>query len=112
MRVLLWRRLGCRNSLAFYDFFVLEFWRFVYVRKAVAEFAETFIEFPPMQKGRELQYGSGEAADRSRPEKIPQPVRRSLAPHHPPTVVAAPDRRPGLNFIGGSSAKPDGEKAK
>jgi hypothetical protein len=51
MRVLLLRRVGCRNSLALYDFFVHEFWRFVYVRKAVGEFAETFIEFPAMQKG-------------------------------------------------------------
>jgi arylsulfatase A-like enzyme len=33
------------------DFFVHEFWRFVFVQQKVAEEAETFIEFPPMQKG-------------------------------------------------------------
>jgi hypothetical protein len=95
-------------SLDFYDFFVHQVWCFIYVQKA----GSTLLRIPPMQKGRELQHGSSEAAGRSRPEKIPQPVRRSLAPHHPPTVVAAPDKRPGLNFIGGSSAKPHGEKAK
>ena len=34
-----------------YDFFVHEFWRFVYVQKEVGAYAQTFIEFPPMQKG-------------------------------------------------------------
>ncbi len=39
------------GSLAFYDFFVHEFWRFVYVQKEVGTYAQTFIAFPPMQKG-------------------------------------------------------------
>ncbi|WP_051953034.1 arylsulfatase [Methylocapsa aurea] len=39
------------GSLAYYDFFVHEFWRFVYVQKEVGAYAQTFIEFPPMQKG-------------------------------------------------------------
>ena len=39
------------GSLSYYDFFVHEFWRFVYVQKEVGEYAQTFIEFPPMQKG-------------------------------------------------------------
>ena len=28
-----------------------EFWRFVYLQQMVGEYAQTFIEFPPMQKG-------------------------------------------------------------
>jgi arylsulfatase A-like enzyme len=39
------------GSLSYYDFFVHEFWRFVYVQKEVGTYAQTFIEFPPMQKG-------------------------------------------------------------
>jgi len=39
------------GSLSYYDFFVHEFWRFTYVQKVVGEYAQTFIEFPPMQKG-------------------------------------------------------------
>jgi hypothetical protein len=31
--------------------FLYEFWRFVYVQQEVAKAAQTFIEFPPMQKG-------------------------------------------------------------
>jgi arylsulfatase A-like enzyme len=39
------------GSLAYYNWFVYEFWRFVAVQKQVAQAAQTFIEFPPMQKG-------------------------------------------------------------
>ncbi|MGH6812129.1 MAG: hypothetical protein ACREDM_07205 [Methylocella sp.] len=37
--------------MSYYDFFVHELWCFVYVHKEVGEYAKTFIEFPPMQKG-------------------------------------------------------------
>jgi arylsulfatase len=40
-----------KGSLAYYDWFVNEFWRFVFVQQEVGKAAETFIEFPPMQKG-------------------------------------------------------------
>jgi arylsulfatase len=33
------------------DFFGHEFWRFVYVQQEVAKLAQTFVDFPPMQKG-------------------------------------------------------------
>jgi hypothetical protein len=36
---------------------------------------QNFIEFRQCKKGRELQHGSDEAADRSHPVKIPQPVK-------------------------------------
>ncbi len=42
---------GKGGSLAYYDWFAYEFWRFVFVQQVVAKTAETFIEFPPMQKG-------------------------------------------------------------
>jgi arylsulfatase len=43
---------GNTSSFAYaMDFFVHEFWRFVYLRKEVAEYAQTFIDYPPMQRG-------------------------------------------------------------
>ena len=33
------------------DFYIHEFWRFVFLQQKVAEYAQTFIEFPPMQRG-------------------------------------------------------------
>ena len=38
----------------FPDFFVHEFWRFVFLQQKIAEFAPTFIEYPPMQPGASL----------------------------------------------------------
>jgi arylsulfatase A-like enzyme len=42
---------GANGSLAFYNWFAYEFWRFEFVQKEVAKVAETAIEYPPMQKG-------------------------------------------------------------
>ena len=39
------------GSLHFYSWFVYEFWRFVFVKQEIAKYAQTFLEFPPMQKG-------------------------------------------------------------
>jgi arylsulfatase A-like enzyme len=39
------------GSLAFYNWFAIEFWRFVLVQQEVGKLAQTAIEFPPMQKG-------------------------------------------------------------
>ena len=39
------------GSLAYYNWFAYEFWRFVYVQKTIADAAQSVIEFPPMQKG-------------------------------------------------------------
>jgi len=44
-------RTGLGGSLAFYNWFAYEFWRFVLVQEVVAQGAQSFIEFPPMQKG-------------------------------------------------------------
>jgi arylsulfatase len=51
-----YERLGMFNgkdggSLAYYNWFVYEFWRFVFVQQQVAQAAQSFIEFPPMQGG-------------------------------------------------------------
>jgi arylsulfatase A-like enzyme len=42
---------GKSGSLAYYNWFAYEFWRFVLVQQVVGKAAESFIEFPPMQKG-------------------------------------------------------------
>ncbi len=42
---------GDKGSLAFYNWFVFEFWRFVFVQQEVGKLAQTALEFPPMQKG-------------------------------------------------------------
>ncbi len=44
-------RTGISGSLAFYNWFALEFWRFVFVNREVATYAQTFLDYPPMQKG-------------------------------------------------------------
>ena len=42
---------GKGGSIAYYNWFAYEFWRFVFVQQEVAKAAQSFIEFPPMQKG-------------------------------------------------------------
>ncbi len=44
-------RTGLSGSLNFYHWFVYEFWRFVFVKQEVAKYAQTFLDYPPMQKG-------------------------------------------------------------
>jgi arylsulfatase len=42
---------GDKGSMAFYNWYVYEFWRFQFVQQEVAKLAQTAIDFPPMQKG-------------------------------------------------------------
>jgi len=42
---------GKAGSIAFYNWFAYQFWRFVFVQQQVATLAQTALEFPPMQKG-------------------------------------------------------------
>jgi arylsulfatase len=42
---------GKGGSLAYYNWSAYEFWRFVFVQQEVGKAAQTFIEFPPMQRG-------------------------------------------------------------
>jgi len=44
-------RTGLTGSLAFYNWYVFEFWRFVFVKQEIAKAAQTLLDFPPMQKG-------------------------------------------------------------
>ncbi len=44
-------RTGVSGSLNYYNWFVYQFWRFVYVQDHVAKAAQSLVEFPPMQKG-------------------------------------------------------------
>ncbi len=51
-------RTGLTGSLSFYNWFVYEFWRFVFVQQEVARYGKTFIDFPPMQKGASFNLDS------------------------------------------------------
>lgn len=42
---------GANGSLAYYNWFALEFWRFQLMKKEVEELAKTFVEYPPMRGG-------------------------------------------------------------
>jgi arylsulfatase len=42
---------GDKGSLAYYNWFAYQFWRFVDVQREVGKLAQTALEFPPMQKG-------------------------------------------------------------
>ena len=44
-------RTGIQGSLFYKDWFVYEFWRFVFVQQELAKAAQTFLAFPPLQKG-------------------------------------------------------------
>jgi arylsulfatase A-like enzyme len=44
-------RTGFAGSMSYFNWFVYEFWRFVYVQQEVGKLAQSAIEFPPMQKG-------------------------------------------------------------
>ena len=42
-------RTGMTGSMEFANWYMFEFWRFVFVQQDVAKFGQTFIDFPPMQ---------------------------------------------------------------
>lgn len=42
---------GTTGSFSTYDFFIHEYWRFVLVQDVVAKIGESFVKFPPMQRG-------------------------------------------------------------
>jgi arylsulfatase len=44
-------RSGLSGSLAFYNWYIYQFWRFVFVQQEIAKYDQTFVEFPPMQEG-------------------------------------------------------------
>ncbi|HEY7098954.1 MAG TPA: arylsulfatase [Terriglobales bacterium] len=46
-----YERTGITGSINYYNWFAYEFWRFTFVQKEIAAAAQSFIDFPPMQKG-------------------------------------------------------------
>jgi arylsulfatase len=44
-------RTGMTGSLQYANWFTYQFWRFVFVQQEVAKYAQTFIDYPPIQKG-------------------------------------------------------------
>ena len=44
-------RTGLQGSFFAANWWALEFWRFVFVQQEIAKTAQTFLEFPPLQKG-------------------------------------------------------------
>jgi arylsulfatase len=64
-------RTGLTGSLGYMNWFLYEFWRFVFVQQEVAKFAETFIEFPPLQKPASFNL-----------EAVKEQVKASIAGRH------------------------------
>ena len=54
------------GSIAYYNWFAYEFWRFVFVQQEVGEAGADRHRVPADAEGRELQPGSGQGADRGR----------------------------------------------
>ena len=50
------------GSIAYYNWFAYEFWRFVFVQQEVAKAAQTMIEFPPMQAAASFNMSAVKAA--------------------------------------------------
>jgi hypothetical protein len=45
-----YERTGLAGSLEYTEWMKYQFWRFVFVQDVVAKFAQSFIDFPPLQK--------------------------------------------------------------
>jgi arylsulfatase A-like enzyme len=61
---------GANGSLAFYNWFAYEFWRFVFVQQEVATLAKTALDFPPMQQGASFNL-----------EAVKQQIDKAIAAH-------------------------------
>ncbi len=64
-------RTGMAGSLNYYQFFVHEFWRFVFVQQEVGAYAQTFIEFPSMQRGASFNM-----------EAVKEQIQKAIEAHH------------------------------
>jgi arylsulfatase A-like enzyme len=64
-------RTGIGQSFEMANWFLYEFWRFVFVQQEVARFAQTFIEYPPLQKPASFNL-----------EAIKEQVVRAMQAHH------------------------------
>ena len=85
---------GGSGSLAYYNWFATEFWRFVFVQQEVGKAAQSFIDFPPMQKGAsfnmEAVKAQIEAADRrAQRRQVARLVRARVSGWRAPGQLAA-----------------------
>ncbi len=64
-------RTGIAGSLEYANWYMYEFWRYVFVQQEVARTAQTFIDFPPLQKGASFNL-----------ENVKQQVQRAMQAHH------------------------------
>jgi arylsulfatase len=64
-------RTGISQSINNYSWFAYEFWRFVFVQKVVAKFAQSFIDFPPLQAPASFNL-----------EAVKAQVQKAAATHH------------------------------
>jgi arylsulfatase len=64
-------RTGLSGSLAFYNWFAYQFWRFVLVQEIVGKGAQSFIDFPPMQKGASFNM-----------EAVKAQIEKAISAHH------------------------------
>lgn len=62
-------RTGVTGSMANIDWMKYTFWRFVFVQDVMAKFAESFVEFPPMQKSASFNLDSikAQVQEKSKP---------------------------------------------
>ncbi len=59
-----------KGSLAYYNWFVFEFWRFTFVQQEVGKAAQTFLEYPPMQAGASFNMSALKAELEKKMEQI------------------------------------------
>jgi arylsulfatase len=64
-------RTGLSQSINNYSWFAYEFWRFVFVQKVVTKFAQSFIEYPPLQPPASFNL-----------EAVKAQVQKAAATHH------------------------------
>jgi hypothetical protein len=57
--------------MSYYNWFVYQFWRFVFVQEEVGKFAQTFIDFPPLQKPASFNL-----------EAVKERLKAAMAAHH------------------------------
>ena len=72
--------LSTAGSLAYYNWFVYEFWRFVFVQQEVGEVRPDLHRVPADAEGRELQPGGGQGGIGEEDPGLPGQVALARAP--------------------------------
>ena len=92
---------GANGSLAFYNWFVFEFWRFQFVQQEVAKVAQTRDRVPADAAGRQLQPRSRQGADREGPRPRTASRSRHSAIHCHAALFACDREHRGVFFCRG-----------